>query len=367
MEEVPFDDRNVPKAEIDWDRSCWWWYLLTRAIHPAIRSTSLALSLLVILLLWGGWSLGQSVFSPELPGAVNQPIGGPDWGSFRFAGWTYEALSITESLWSRPWTVRQVAFLSFEFLWVSLVLSLGGGILARRSMIELGQRTVAPWLESIRLVLKRWQSFVWSSGMHIISIGFLLVPALVGGLLCRLGSVGAIIGGILLLLFYPIVISLGRLSISLVVCFPLSVCAIAAEKKADAFEGFSRSNAYFFQRPVVAVLCVGFLLCIGVVGEQLVAWTFQIGWRLMESTFQWSAGRREPTAYNFIVVGAWFTESLIGAYWFSYFWSASGGLYLVLRRLVDNKDVSEIDMVESTEVQDLPEIPNVGQAPNSPT
>ncbi len=84
------------------------------------------------------------------------------------------------------------------------------------------------------------------------------------------------LAGILLLLCYPIVMGIGRLSISLVVFFPLSVCAIAAEKKADAFEGFSRSNAYFFQRPAVAVMCIVFFLTVGVIGEQLVAWTFTL-------------------------------------------------------------------------------------------
>ena len=44
MEEIPFEDRYVPKTEIDWDRSLWWWYPLTRAVHPAMRVTAIVTS-----------------------------------------------------------------------------------------------------------------------------------------------------------------------------------------------------------------------------------------------------------------------------------------------------------------------------------
>ena len=40
MEETPFEDRRVPKSEVDWERSFWWWIPLTRAIHPAAKLTT---------------------------------------------------------------------------------------------------------------------------------------------------------------------------------------------------------------------------------------------------------------------------------------------------------------------------------------
>ncbi len=171
------------------------------------------------------------------------------------------------------------------------------------------------------------------------------------------GQPGAYVGGVLLLLFFPIAFGVGRFVLSLIVCFPLSVCAIAAEKKADAFEGFSRSNAYFFQRPVVAFVFAAALFACGYVGEQLIYWTVGTGWSLVRSSFLYSGGAVQPAAEQFVSAGNWLGSSIVSVFWFSYFWSASGALYLVLRRSVDHTELSEIDLAEQAAAQELPEIP----------
>ena len=356
MEEVPFDDRRVPKAEIDWDRSLWWWHPLTRAMHPAIRMSSLAVSLLAVVVVTLGWRLGVWLFQPEVP-EIYSPLGA-EVGLFDSHAmvWQGALLNILAAV-LQPTGFRGFAFWTFEIFWASLVVSVFGGVLARRAMIELGQRTVAPWFHSIQLVAKRWQSYLWSAGMNLVGIsGLLLIPVFLG-LISRLGAPGAMVGGVLLLLSFPVVFAVGRFVLSLVVCFPLSVCAISAEKKADAFEGFSRSNAYFFQRPVVAFLfAVGLFAC-GYVGEQIVAWTLNAGWSIVRNAYLYSGAMSQPAAERFVSAGNWLARSLIAAYWFSYFWSASGALYLVLRRSVDHTELSEIDLAEQAVAQELPEIP----------
>ncbi len=95
------------------------------------------------------------------------------------------------------------------------MLALVGGILARRSLVELGQQTIAPWGESLRIVFGRWASFLWSqSGMHLVGLAFLLLPVLLFGAVSRLGAVGATIGGICLLLAFPLVFAVGRMALS---------------------------------------------------------------------------------------------------------------------------------------------------------
>lgn len=362
MEEVPFEDRHVPRVEIDWDRSAWWWYPLTRAIHPAVRMLSLALSLVALLVIFAGVMLGERLFDPR-------------WNSDAF-GWHFEnfdafrggglrwpivewLVSIAQAFVSfQAFGLAEFAFVIFSLLWVFTVSALFGGVLARRAAVELGQRTVATWSESLGIVWSRWQSFLWATGMHLVGIAFLLVPPLILGFVSRLGTVGAIIAGILLLLMFPLVFGIGRFALSAIVCFPLSVCAICVEKKADAFEGFSRSNAYFFQRPVVGVLCVLVLLAFGLVGEQIVYWTLNLGWWLTSRTFN-LAGNNSANA--FISMGSWLTASLIGAYWFSFFWSGSAAAYLILRRSVDNCELDEMETIESEMELSLPNIPTTSQ------
>ncbi len=367
MEEVPFEDRHVPRVEIDWDRSAWWWYPLTRALGPAVRMNALALGLVAILLATAGVHLGERLFSPAWqptwavvnPAAVNPgvtTIGSPP----LLVTWAVHLKQSLLSFEHMGW--RELGFLTFELLWLTLTFGLFGGILARRSLVELGQRTVSEWSEAIRIVGSRWLSYLWSMGMHFVAITALLLPFFVLGAIGRLGYVGATISGVLLLLSFPVVFAVGRFVLSAIVCFPLSVCAIAAEKKADAFEGFSRSNAYFFQRPLLAALLAGCLLLVGLVGEQLVYWTITSGWWLMRGSYMLATPH--VAAGTYIAGGNWLGTALLGAYWFSFFWSAAAAIYLVLRKSVDGVELDELDAIESPVKRSLPEIPSAPPPPS---
>ncbi len=364
MEEVPFDDRHIPRVEVDWSRSAWWWIPFTRSVQPAVRMNALAVGLVAIALSTLGMQVGERLFAPAwqpsfdwhaaaTPSYVPRPL---SWGS-----------DILQSLLSfESMGLRELGFITFELLWLTLTLSLLGGVLARRSLVELGQRTVAAWGESLSCVGSRWHSYVWSMGMHFVGIAVLLLPIYALGLLSRLGSLGANLAGVLLLMCFPLVFAIGRFVLSAIVCFPLNVCAIAAEKKADAFEGFSRSNAYFFQRPVVVALCVLCLLAVGSVGEQLVFWTVTSGWWLIRGTYLLAGGAVQPASNSFIGAGNWLATALLAAYWFSFFWSASAATYLILRKSVDHTELDELDMRESPIERSLPEIPTTPPAPTQP-
>ena len=114
------------------------------------------------------------------------------------------------------------------------------------------------------------------------------------------------------------------------------------KRRRDAFEGFSRSNAYVFQRPAVLVICLLALLLLGLVGEQIIAWTLWLGWGAIQAVYSFSAqavgGASEPVS-TYQQRGTGLVGELILAYWFSYFWAAAGAVYLVLRRSVDDTDL----------------------------
>lgn len=366
MEEVPFEDRHVPRAEIDWDRSAWWWYPITRAIHPAVRMTSLALSLIALLIAAGGIVVGEWLFQPHWNAELL------DWFAMQL-GSRAASSDMTPSIvvWAsllaqaaasfETFGLSELGFVTFEFFWIATTFAILGGVLARRGAVELGQRTVAPWGESFAIVFSRWQSYLWATCMHFVGIAVLLLPALILGLVSRLGSVGAIVAGVLLLMSFPLVFGIGRIALSAIICFPLSACAICIEKKADAFEGFSRSNAYVFQRPVVGVLCTLLLVATGLVGELIVTWTLQLGWGLVRGTFAFSGG--PATEMNAMLgYGDWLTNLLIASFWFSYFWTGAAAVYLILRKSVDHCELDEMETIESDVERSLPNIPVESQA-----
>jgi hypothetical protein len=351
-------------VEIDWDRSAWWWYPLSRAIQPAVRMLSLALSLIGLWVAGSGVAVGEWLFRPrwandDLTGMLRFGALG-DYGG----GWLVSPLmawlsALPTALFNfEVFGLTELAFVLFVLLWLFSTCALFGAVLARRAAVELGQRTVATWSESFWIVGSRWQSYFWATGMHLVGLALLLLPVALLGLLSRLGTAGAIVAGVLLLLSFPLVFAVGRFALSAIVCFPLSVCAISVEKKADAFEGFSRSNAYFFQRPVLGAVCGLVLLLFGVVGEQIVYWTLSLGWGLVRGTF--NVAGNESGNY-FVEIGDALNLALIIAYWFSFFWSASAALYLILRRSVDNCELDVMEAFESELELSLPNIPTVSQ------
>ncbi|MFO0944247.1 MAG: hypothetical protein U0930_26355 [Pirellulales bacterium] len=350
MEEVPFEDRTVPRVELDWSRSFWWWHPISRAIHPAIRMSSLLPSIVAVLLMQFGVTQAAKIFQPTLSGQ-DLPLNS---GSL--------VLDVPiQSPSIPPFSIDNLAFLTFSVLWLTLIASIFGGLIARRAAVELGQRTVAPWVRSIKLVASRTVSYVWATGIYIVALGGLLFPIAFLGWMSRLGSFPAAIAGVILVaVCIPLIFAVGRLAMGLIVCFPLSICAISIEKRADSFEGFSRSNAYFFQRPVLAILCVLLLALFGEVGAFLVNWTVQLGWGLIKNTYL-SAGGSDLIESSYVLAGDWVATNLQTAFRFSYFWSAAAGLYLVLRRCVDNTDLDEMDILESEIEQNPPQIPSVSQ------
>ncbi|MEM8736159.1 MAG: hypothetical protein AAGG44_18155, partial [Planctomycetota bacterium] len=247
MEDVPFEDRHVPRTEIAWDRSLWWWHPLTRAVHPAIKMTTLVISLAALWLAKLGVYLGTLAFEPSSQDQTAW-TGNPLWLSkFEFPSSPVSSPimqwsgNILRTFFELQFGTRELAFVSFVALWFTLVCGLLGGVLARRALVELGQRTIAPWGHSFSILFRRWQGLLWATGMHLVGLAVLLIPIAILGLVAQLGTAGGTVAGIGLLLCFPLAFAVGRLMLSMIFGFPLSVSAIAAEKKADAFEGFSRS------------------------------------------------------------------------------------------------------------------------------
>ncbi len=379
MEEVPFEDRFVPKAEIDWERSAWWWYPLSRAVHPALRVTALLTSALGVLVLWFGISQASYWFQPRFA-----EDGTPAVQNIRLAptglSLPIAPLEIGQSSMFRSFGLVELAYVTFCALWCTAVLGFFGGVLSRRAAIELGQRTIAPWGETVRVVGGRMSSYMWVTGMQLVAVALLLIIPFVLGLFSRLGPL-AIVTGFLLILCLPLAFVVGRVVLSIFICFPLAVVAISCEKNADAFEGYSRSNNYFFQRPVLATLCVLALAAVGWIGSTLIYWWLLAGWHWIRDAYLGGAGYNALELMagsgigdtknsvhamritEWILRGGAIVRFFFVAFWFSYFWSGAAAVYLILRRSVDNTLLDEIDTVEGPVGESLPMLPESPATP----
>ncbi|MCA9194991.1 MAG: hypothetical protein KDB03_24635 [Planctomycetales bacterium] len=355
MEEVPFEDRRVPLTEIDWGRSAWWLPPLTRAVQSAFTMTNVVFAMVGVWLIESGFVIAQNLFHPAIL-IPTQPEG----QEFR-----RESLAIVlstlpnrfQQLSPETWGLNELAYVSFCLVWIVAGLGFFGGILARRSLVFLGQQTVAPWGESISLVARRLWSILWLPGFYLIALFAVLLPVFVLGFIARLGSFGLSVAGVLLLiLFVPLLFSVARILINSILCFPLAVCCIGAETKADTFEGVSRSEAYFFPRFNFTLVIVLALSISGWVGAQVFTLGIELAEQLILAIFRWSAATSQNSFFQ--TYANIISRRCMDGYWFSFFWAGAAAVYLILRKSVDHTELDELDGPDAATKSALPPIPS---------
>jgi hypothetical protein len=386
MNETPSKDAEVPRVAIDWYRSAPWWRLTTRTIGIAWRGSHLFLcagALLLTHLLTLG---SHSVFQPEnmeparwiepareipsivpfdrkfgwiesgIATEVSQQAAGPWYfrasDSFlqvwkRFASYPYQAL---ETL-----TVRRAAYLLFNAMVVLAIWSFVGGCLARRTLVEVGTRITAPWMDTLRFVANRWLSIAWAVVMPLALIAICCLAPLVLGWIANIPMVGAWLSGLLMIPLVLFSLGLGWCASLSLFGFPLSTAAIVCEKQADAFDGVSRAAAYTFQRPVTLILAVAVAEWLGFFASALVSIVINTGFSIVSAGF--GLGSSRPLMDMGTPWDGWiqaFVPLFVTAFGFSFFWSASAAIYLLLRKEVDHAEFDFIDMGNSVPPKPLP-------------
>jgi len=189
------------------------------------------------------------------------------------------------------------------------------------------------------------------------------------GVIARMGSIGQ---SIALLASFPciiIMLGLGWVTTIAFLGFSMSVCAIVAEKGADAFDGLSRASAYVFQRPMT-ILCILVLgLGVGSIGFWVFDFVLDCGERMFLAAMSvgyggaiWkgvldiqTSGKSGVPAMLFMSLLTTL-EALRYAYVISFFWTASAAAYLTLRWEIDHTDFDELDLQEIGEPIPIPKL-----------
>ncbi len=374
MKDSPVDSVAVPKVTIDWFRTTPWWRFASQCIVISWRSTHLLICAVALLLTQLWLNAAHWIFSPERDVVQNWITPNEPFQTLLpklEAQGTDSLLSVWEQFlfpvyqWLADPTLSGAAFCLASVIGIVGIWSFVGGCLTRRTVVELGTRMTAPWSESIRLVLKRWQSIAWSvtmpSGLILL---IALVPLLLGWL-SNIPAVGPWIAGLLMIPVVLLSIGIGWCAAITVFGFPLSVCAIVTEKGADAYDGISRSAAYTFQRPLTLALCLIAGQFLSSLGGTMLSLVLMTGQRVVSASFDigsFSSLKDFESMWGPVLRGI--VPLLLAAYGFSFFWSASAATYLILRRDVDHAEFDLIDM-GSQQPKPLPELPNLQSTPAS--
>lgn len=311
------DGSEVPSVAIDWYRSVPWWRLCSKTIAISWRSSHLLLGTIGVLLTILGGNISERIFgSVEFD---SLPLNA-------FWGFGYPS----------KFSVITLAGLCFTVLWTWCVWSFVGGVLVRRSVVELGTMSSAGWIESVQLVASRWVGLLWSLAMPWLAFGVLLAPFAIFGLISQLGTVGNGIAFVGVMAYSLAILSMTWMVIAGLLGAPLSIAAVVTEKNGDGFEGFSRSCAYVYQKPATVIVGIAAMSVFGVA----VCYIFSIGLGiasyLSSQVFMIASG--EPHLLHRILVPV-LTSGLIA----SFVCTSSAALYLTLRNEIDHADFDDID------------------------
>jgi hypothetical protein len=281
----------------------------------------------------------------------------------------------------REFQASKLAYSLLCALWALAVWAIAGGAITRDAAVQLASGERIGWGDLIGFAKSRWKAYVWAPLLPFLGILLgALVIAVVGLVLMR-WNVGLLVVGIL----WPLILIGGFLMtlllLGLAIGWPLMFATISTEGT-DSFDALSRSYAYVFQRPLHLLFYTAVATGVGLLGWVLVFGFVQVLIALTQGAACWGSGGQfvftaDPVphiVYQFangdstshlgwlgdLLIRAWSdcARLLAVGYLYSFFWVSASGIYLLLRRDVDDTELDEVHLEDAgtEETFGLPEI-----------
>ncbi len=349
----------------------WPWLRLFRCAGVAMDARKLILCGIGLLV----FTLGRNGFALFVEGSVElrlpilPALDGDAWlrspaqVMFAHVAWPWRVLSEPFALVFSPESdLREFGLALLTAIWGVLVWGFFGGASARVAMLDLARRERVGIGGAIKFAGKRLLPLVGAPLSPLIGLAFFASLCGVFGLVWYryLGEVGETIGGVLF--FLPLIAGLvmALIVVGLAVGWPLMVQTVAAESQ-DAFDALSRSYSYVYQRPwklgfyVLVSLFVGavgyaFVLLVATLTIRLAVWGVTFGGSSQALSSSMMTGHHSlllSKKLGEVPVQThrfwWqFVSGLAFTYLFSYFWTATAMIYLLLRNDVDGAEFDDV-------------------------
>ncbi len=287
-------------------------------------------------------------------------------------------------------------YLVLIMLWTVFTWGYFGGAITRIVAVQFARNEKVGLLESLKFVCARWQGYLFAPLLPLVLLLVLSILLWLFGLV--IGFI-PVVGDLLAALLWPLSLIAGLIMAVVMVGlvgWPLMNATISTEGS-DSFDALSRSYSYVYQAPwqclAYALLSVAYgavlIFFVGFMGTLLV---YLGKWGVSQApglegrdpsflfvnaptSFEWrdTLLRDSPYAvpksqeafawWNQIGaygVGAWlglFFLLIIG-FGYSYFWTAAGIIYMLIRQKVDDTDLDEVYLEEDVDQPLLPESPS---------
>jgi len=363
--------------EIRWNEVCPW-LILVRALRVSALIRVMALAFVGVLLTQWGWSAIDRVFTenpaglerltdrqvkpilrasdevPKINDFVVRTASGPLVRAWSWLAQPFAKLPNREATWQHSLA------LSLSGIWTILVWALFGGAITRISAVHLTRGETLGPLVALKAALAKWRATAGAPLIVLLVVATLAVPMILGGLLLRIDFLAMFAG-----LFWAIILAWGMLLalalVGLLLGWPLMWATVSVERT-DAFDGISRCYAYIYQRPQHLAFYVLVATCLGFLGEFAVQYFAAAAVELSEWTISWGAGNERTAELVTMTAGdapsnlsttvaagmraaqfwKWTLHAIVSSFSVGYLWSASVGIYLLLRRHIDSTEMDEI-------------------------
>lgn len=352
-EAYPPDDRRIEHRG-----SSWW--LIARGVGVASEPRSILLAGIGLLALRAGWSglawgMGGARWLDAVPSMV--PAARIESPQTLLRGVLLPLVGLFAPFVAMfradvsAWVRIEAALAA---LWALVVWGIFGGAIARVAVVRIASGRTIGLLSALRFSLARIGSTVAAP------VAPILVATLIGGagacvgLLDRLpGSLGTSAATILAIV--PLIVGLldAVILLGLALAWPLMIATVVAEGE-DFFDAISRSYSYVNQR---MARYAGYLVLAGIVGAVGLA-VVGVFVAAALGLADWSVSLGAPSRVGFRFLDPASAErtgvGVIGRFWaeavatfasgwiYSYVWSATAIIYLILRQDVDGADVHDI-------------------------
>lgn len=249
---------------------------------------------------------------------------------------------------AHPWTTLIVG------VPMLIVLSVLGCIIARSAAVEFAQGRISDSSTTSSFVLRRVSHLLTGTIGPLVFAALLIGIIALGGFLISAPIVN-IIGAMLYSLGLILGLIVTLVLIMHLLALPLITPAIACEGT-DGFDAVQRSYAYIAGRPLRALVFGAILFALGALAFSvfqfvvlgtigLTDWTMQLlandaGSRVLSGSGE--LGATQPIAHNIIEFWRSLLQLVFAGYVISYFYTASTMLYLVIRRVCDGQETTEL-------------------------
>lgn len=282
-------------------------------------------------------------------------------------------------------TIGQTAYYAFTGLWNVAVWSIFGIAILRVAAVRLGREERVSLHQAVHFALQRYSWSALAPLFPCFGIAFASAGIACLGLLMWMADFGVLLSGLAWPLVLIVGLGLAVLLTGLLAGWPLMWPTVASEQYGDAFEAFSRSFSYAFQRPLHYLFYIAVASLLGGLGWLLVSAVAEAVVQLPLYAASWGAGRERMVQIvnhqteGILGAGAWLiwlwnslVRSIAVAFQFAYFFCVSAAIYLLLRRGIDETDFDEVYVEEEGSRYSLPPlqanadgVPNVAEGRSS--